>query len=405
MNDVFDMFNEILEKDETNEVSQYFKTQVNLYSEVVDSDLENVFGGKFVEKGNKLLCPSLTNASHVMACLSRRSASLTCLSRGQQPSVACLSRDACFAVGVNAYGDEVTLRVHSGLGGTQPVYSFSASLWHRLEDLRDLVERVTMIPLREQRIVVGCHELCCRTGSPGDPYGPGTLGTALQDIGANPVPGATIDLLVIRVDSSWAALIEDVRLGRAPLEGLGEDARSHREVVLAAVEQDADALRHASEEFRGDKAVVIAAVRKSGHCLKYATAELQADREVVLAAVSNHWRALAFAAPELKSDRDFMLEAVRAHGSALQYASPELQRDRTVVLEAVERSGWALSCASEELRGDHACVWAAVQNNPAALDFAVQPLQTNPDLVLLASSGSGRRVVAPCGQEPRCCVS
>ena len=53
------MFNEILEKDETNEVSQYFKTQVNLYSEVVDSDLENVFGGKFVEKGNKLL-----NAEH-----------------------------------------------------------------------------------------------------------------------------------------------------------------------------------------------------------------------------------------------------------------------------------------------------------------------------------------------------
>lgn len=328
-----------------------------------------------------------------------------CLSRGQNSSVACLSRDACFAVGVSAHGDEVTLRVHSGLGGTQPVYTFSASLWHRLEDLRDLVERVTMIPLREQRIVVGCHELCCHAGSSGDPYGPGTLGTALQDVGANPVPGSTIDLLVIRVDSSWAALIEDVRLGRAPLEGLGEDARSHREVVLAAVEQNADALRHASEEFRGDRAVVLAAVRKSGHCLKYATEEIQADREVVLAAVSNHWRALAFAAPELKSDRDFMLDAVRAHGSALQYASPELQRDRTVVLEAVERSGWALSCASEELRGDHACVWAAVQNNPAALDFAVQPLQTNPDLMLLASSGSGRRVVAPCGQEPRCCVS
>ena len=58
-----------------------------------------------------------------------------------------------------------------------------------------------------------------------------------------------------------------------------------RKVVLAAMEQRADALQYASAELKGDREVVLAAVQRDGSALQYASAELAADPKVVLAAV------------------------------------------------------------------------------------------------------------------------
>ena len=57
-----------------------------------------------------------------------------------------------------------------------------------------------------------------------------------------------------------------------------------------------------------------------------ASAELQADREVVLAAVRQNGNALWFASEALQADRYVVLEAVREEGLALEYASDELKR-------------------------------------------------------------------------------
>ena len=89
---------------------------------------------------------------------------------------------------------------------------------------------------------------------------------------------------------------------------------SDREMLLAAVQQDGYALRHASSELKADREFVLAAVQWNGYALEHASAELQADREVVLAAVQ----------------RD---------GGALRHASAELQADREVVLAAAQRDG------------------------------------------------------------------
>ena len=48
-------------------------------------------------------------------------------------------------------------------------------------------------------------------------------------------------------------------------------------------------------ELRGDRDVVLAAVQQDGDALEYASAELQADREVVLAAVQQDGYALEYA--------------------------------------------------------------------------------------------------------------
>ena len=56
-------------------------------------------------------------------------------------------------------------------------------------------------------------------------------------------------------------------------------------MVLAAVQQNGSALRHASEPLRADREVVLAAVQQNGQALRHASEPLRADREVVLAAV------------------------------------------------------------------------------------------------------------------------
>ena len=45
-------------------------------------------------------------------------------------------------------------------------------------------------------------------------------------------------------------------------------------------------------------------MREKGWELEFAAAELRADREVVMAAVGRDGEALAFAAPELRADRE-----------------------------------------------------------------------------------------------------
>lgn len=84
-----------------------------------------------------------------------------------------------------------------------------------------------------------------------------------------------------------------------------------REVVLAAVKQNAESLAYASEELKGDRDVVLAAVKQNGGALEYASEELKGDRDVVLAAVMQNGEALKYASQELQGDRE-ILAAKRA---------------------------------------------------------------------------------------------
>ncbi|CAK9084806.1 Cytoplasmic dynein 2 light intermediate chain 1 [Durusdinium trenchii] len=220
-------------------------------------------------------------------------------------------------------------------------------------------------------------------------------------------------------------------LSKAP-----DEIREDREVLLAAVSADDDALQWASTDLQGDRAVVLAAVRRCGFALACAAGTLQADRSLVLAAVQRHGLALEFAdtwlrADEevvltaleqdgnafqfadvrLRSDRTFVLRAVRCNGYALTYAQPELRNDREIVMAAIERNGWiwdnglrvsqfggwALQCASEALQADRELVLAAVQQDGAALAFASEELREEKEVVLQAvhQTGSALAFAAP----------
>jgi len=150
-----------------------------------------------------------------------------------------------------------------------------------------------------------------------------------------------------------------------------------KEMVLAKVAQDGDALRHASAELKADAGVVRAAVTQYGGALQYASAELRADAGVVRTAVAQHGNALCYASAELKADAGVVRVAVAQHGDALGYASAELRADAGVVRAALAQDGKALYYASAELRADAGVVRAALAQHGFALRHASAELKAD----------------------------
>ena len=122
--------------------------------------------------------------------------------------------------------------------------------------------------------------------------------------------------------------------------------------MLAADEQEGDALEFASKDLIGDREIVWSAVRQDGCALEFASRELRCDHAFVLAAVEEKGSAFEFALEVLRGDREVGLAAVKQYGCALEFASEEMRDDREVVLAAVNQSDDAFEFASEELRGN-----------------------------------------------------
>ena len=85
-----------------------------------------------------------------------------------------------------------------------------------------------------------------------------------------------------------------------------------KEMAIAAVAQDGQALRYASDDLKADKEVVLTAVAQDGLALDYASDELKADKEVVLTAVAQAGCALHYASDELKGDPEVLNNAARS---------------------------------------------------------------------------------------------
>jgi hypothetical protein len=129
-------------------------------------------------------------------------------------------------------------------------------------------------------------------------------------------------------------------------------ASSDKEIVLAAMQQNGDALQYASKELKADTEFMLAAVKQNGPSLWYASEELKDDREIVLAAVQQDVSALQFASEILKADNLFILEALQQDGLALAYASEKLKNNDEIVSAAVQKNNAALAYAPEELKAE-----------------------------------------------------
>jgi len=124
-----------------------------------------------------------------------------------------------------------------------------------------------------------------------------------------------------------------------------------REAALAAVQQNAWLLQHASDTLCNDREVVLAAVQQNAWLLHSASDTPRNDREVVLAAVHNNGRALRYASDTLRNDREVVLAAVQQDVDALHYASDALRNNTHLRhLSQIASRG--------KRRWHHAKVWA-----------------------------------------------
>lgn len=230
-----------------------------------------------------------------------------------------------------------------------------------LDELKAAVEDEIGIPATAQRLFLGLEELRDSTGD-------------LQNLDW----GDVVTLQVLQRSPEVAQWLMEVKMVRDPSAWLRQSppsAQCEREVVLAAVAKNGEALQYAAAELRADREIVATAVARDWRALRWASDELRADRSVVLGAISRNGIALEHAADELRADRDFVLEAVATHGEALEYAAEALRADREVVLAAVAVNGKALNFASAELKADREVAIEAVANVRRAIVYAAQELQ------------------------------
>ncbi len=183
--------------------------------------------------------------------------------------------------------------------------------------------------------------------------------------------------------------------------------QSDRDIALAAVKLQYDAILHVNDKFLSDKEIILAAVNTTGRMFKYASDELKADTAVIMAAlfdneleqdIDENGCDTCFEvfkhAPEdaYENDKAFIMEAVAQDARILEYASITLQADKEVVLAAFESSlSWALAYVSDDLEID-ASMMATIINNTNEeehLDKLLAQCHCNRGAVLVAVQYDG----------------
>jgi len=170
-----------------------------------------------------------------------------------------------------------------------------------------------------------------------------------------------------------------VQQNATTLEKASGDCKSDCEVVpRAAARLDGLALRHAVRSCRRDREIVLAAVKQQAEVLE------EANRDRVLAAVQQNPNALEKASGDCKSDREIVLAAVRLDGLALRHSGESCRRDREIVLAAVKHQGLALAHAADIFKSDRQIVAIAVETSPWALAVVTDELLEDESFVVEA---------------------
>eukprot|EP01061_Rhynchopus_euleeides_P018278 TRINITY_DN30224_c0_g3_i1.p1 TRINITY_DN30224_c0_g3~~TRINITY_DN30224_c0_g3_i1.p1 ORF type:complete len:310 (+),score=79.07 TRINITY_DN30224_c0_g3_i1:52-981(+) len=178
--------------------------------------------------------------------------------------------------------------------------------------------------------VIRCHGLCLETADPSD----------LRD--------ADIMLAALQFESTRGRGYAQLYYAIDPL------LREDRSFMLAAVSIIGRVLEVAPSWMCHDKEVVVAAVGADGDAMLYAGMEFRNDPEVVMAwmlsmGLPRYW---SYDRPALFDDRDFMLRAVRRYPHALRWAGVDLTKDTDLVVAAMQGDTTALFYAHASLRWD-----------------------------------------------------
>jgi len=156
--------------------------------------------------------------------------------------------------------------------------------------------------------------------------------------------------------------------------------QNDKEVCLAAISNNSEAIRDVDKSLLGDKEFMMETVKYSNNAknyrldassLIYASEELKKDKEFVLEVVKQRGEALQYA-DYFKTDKDVVIAAVRNNGFALEYADKMLWDEKEVVLEAVKNKGFSLMYAGPNMKNDKEVVMTALKQIRKEIDEVIE---------------------------------
>jgi hypothetical protein len=173
------------------------------------------------------------------------------------------------------------------------------------------------------------------------------------------------------------------RLSWSKFESVSDRLKNDKEVVLAAVRNNGEAIEFASDSLKNEWEIVCEAINQSCS-LEHVSEKFRDDKQIVITAIKKnkyHSNQIRFASERLKNDREVALSALAKCGSDLEYVSSQLKKDKEVVLTAVGNNGMALEFASDELKNDAEIVKLAIKGHLNAFNFASKELRENPSML------------------------
>ena len=106
----------------------------------------------------------------------------------------------------------------------------------------------------------------------------------------------------------------------------------------APIETGYFSLQDADQKLKADKEIVLAAVKHQGNALTEADKTLQSDKEIVLAAVNQDPWVLEHTIKKFKADKEVVITAVKKDGGTLKFADKNLKNDKKIVLDLLENN-------------------------------------------------------------------
>lgn len=112
-----------------------------------------------------------------------------------------------------------------------------------------------------------------------------------------------------------------------------------------------------------NKCFVLLYLRHDARGIKYVSELLRLDKEVVLAAVENNPEALADVEPVWKQNREVVLTAIRKKGTTIGFADNMFRRDRELGLIACKQNADAYRVLDAALKMDRQIICQALRTN------------------------------------------
>lgn len=156
------------------------------------------------------------------------------------------------------------------------------------------------------------------------------------------------------------------------MRNISEKLKDDRDFFLKIAELSG-LIEQASERIRGDKEVVLAAVKSNPNALRFASDAMKDDKDVVLEVATRGL--IGSASEKLRGNRELALLAVRQNAYAFESLSKELRGDKEIAMLAVEQNGYMMGNVSEELRGDKEVAMKAAQSGHLAFNYSAKEFQ------------------------------